>query len=95
MVLASFMAVATTALLVLAPPHHFQQLHHIGGREKVQAQHVVGPADVTLAISSIFGNEVLEARMASGLAILSSLAKTSFLMSMRSNTASMIRSQSA
>ena len=33
--------------------------------------------------------------MAPGLAILSSLANTSFLMSMRSNTASMIRSQSA
>ncbi len=50
---------------------------------------------VTAAISLTSRYEVLVARIAPGLAILSSLVKTSFLISISSNTASMIRSQSA
>ena len=49
---------------------------------------------VTEAISSMFRPEVLVARIAPGLQIASSLAKMSFLMSIRSNTASMTRSTS-
>ena len=49
---------------------------------------------VTAAISSMFSAEVLVARIAPGLQMASSLANTSFLMSMRSNTASMTRSAS-
>jgi hypothetical protein len=47
------------------------------------------------AISLTFSAEVLVARMAPCLQMASSLAKTCFLISMFSNTASMTRSQSA
>ncbi len=50
---------------------------------------------VAEAISSMLRPEVLVARIAPGLQIASSLANTSFLMSIRSNTASITRSQSA
>ena len=50
---------------------------------------------MTAAISSMFSALVLVARMAPGLQMASSLVNTSFLMSMRSNTASITRSTSA
>ena len=51
--------------------------------------------EVAVAISSMSSALVLVARIAPGLQIASSREKTSFLMSIRSNTASMTRSTSA
>ena len=47
------------------------------------------------AISSMFNADVFVAKMAPGFMMASSLEKMSFLMSIRSNTASTTRSQSA
>jgi hypothetical protein len=60
--------VAITDLSVLARAHDLQQLHDVGRREEVQADHAFGTL-VEAAISSMSRPEVLVARIAPGLAI--------------------------
>ncbi len=88
------MAVATTVLSVLAPRTTSSRRMTLAGEKKCRPITASG-REVTEAISLTSRYEVLLARIAPGLATLSSRANTSFLMSMFSNTASMIRSQSA
>ena len=86
--------VAITDLSVFSPRTISSRRITLAGEKKCRPITLSGRL-VEAAITSISRYEVFEARIAPGLAILSSLPKTSFLISISSNTASMIRSQSA
>ena len=95
-VLPSAIAVAiTSASTVFVAAHDLQQPHDVGRAEEVQCRSRSPAAWWPTAISSMSSVEVLVARIAPGLAMASSLAKTSFLTSISSNTASMTMSASA
>ena len=92
--LASFIEVAITSLEVWSARTTSSSFITLAGEKKCRPITASGRL-VTEAISSMFRPEVLVARIAPGLQMASSLVKMSFLTSMRSNTASMTRSQSA
>ena len=92
--LASFMQVAITSFDVWSARTISSNFITLAGEKKCRPITASGRL-VTAAISSMFSAEVLVARIAPGLQRESSLVKMSFLMSIRSNTASITRSQSA
>ena len=85
--LASFMQVAMTVFEVFSPRTISSSFITLAGEKKCVPITASG-RPVAAAISSTFRYEVLVAKIAPGLQIASSLPKMSFLMSMRSNTAS-------
>ncbi len=92
--LASFIEVLITSFEVWSARTISSSFMTLAGEKKCRPITASGRL-VTEAISSMFRAEVLVARMAPGLQMASSRVKMSFLMSMRSNTASITRSQSA
>ncbi len=86
-------AVTSTSGAVLAPRTISHSFITLAGLKKCMPSTSCGRL-VDEAISSMLRYEVLLARIAPGLAIASSLPKTSFLIAMVSNTASMMRSAS-
>ena len=89
--LASCIAVAMTWLSVLAPRTTSSSGITLAGEKKCSPQtHSGRPVDA--AISSMFRNDVFDARIAPGLQMASSLPKMSFLTPISSNTASITRS---
>jgi hypothetical protein len=92
--LATVIAVSSHPNAVFSPRTISQQLHDVGRAEEVHPEHVLRTLEVEFAISFTSSVEVLVARIAPFLVILSSLPKISFFRPWSSNTASITMSAS-